>query len=182
MLWVYKNFEGNFDFIRSNNKPNDDAQLVDALLWAEPIQYLVASETLVTDDQGNESARYDVVLDLGLKADGEAQKDAALAKRAAAEQLYKDIFADALSTANTSDIFTAIIDVFTYIRMEEKPELFAVQGLVAKNDSTSFAKGDALDTVNKIQTYAQEKLSERDSFMIRRWKMITDAISQEGGQ
>jgi len=176
MRWVSKKQDGNFEFIKSSNKPNDNAQLMEPLLWSEDEAYLVVSESTVVDEFGASKQVYNVALDLGTKESIEEQKAIAKAAKEAFKTLETEILADAAITAGTTDNTSAMMDLFTYMRMKNNPELFDGEGLVAKKDAGNFVKGEALSTTLKISQYAEAMLAESDQFMIRRLKKITDYI------
>lgn len=175
MLWVYKDKDGNFDYIKANSKPNSDAQLVDANLWQEPVQYLVASESVV---EGKKI--YSVSLDTGTKEAEEAAKAAEKARLDASKALDYSLAVKAIQAAGTSNLIAGLTDIFTYQAMKASPEKFDKEGIVAKKATLTFAKGDALDTILKVQTYADECMDEAVSYMITRLKDISEHINQGG--
>lgn len=173
MKWIAK-INGNLEIILTNVKPDNEdanAQLMDASLWNERDEYIILSETTVDSKQV-----YHAALDQGTK-DADIASDAA--KKVAQDAfnvLTDEIELDAASTAGTTNQISGLMDLLTYMRMKDAPELFDGESLVAKKDVSGFTKGDALDTALKVSQYAEAMLAESDQFMIRRMKKITDYI------
>lgn len=181
MIWVYKNNEGNFDYIQSPAKPNSGAQSVPMTISWSDRPWFVGSESQepILDEEGNQIGTrtvYSVTVDEGQKAADLAARQAQNEALNAFKLLNNEIETDAANTAGTTNQISALMDYLTYIRMKNSPALFDQEGIVAKKAVGTFTQGAALDTALKIEQYAEFMLAESDAFMIRRLKKITDYI------
>ena len=149
-------------FVPTNIDPND-------------IPYVSASEYQEEED-GQLVTKYAFAVDEGTKAQATANELARQEAYAAYLALNNEIIQDAAQVAGTTNQISAILDLITYQRMSDKPELFDGEGLVAKKTVGDFTQGQALNTELKIKQYAEAMLAETDQFMIRRMKAITDYI------
>lgn len=150
-------------FVPTNIDPND-------------ISYVIVSEYQEEEEDGHLVTKYAFAVDEGTKAQAIANELARQEAYAAYLALNNEIIQDAAQVAGTTNQISAILDLITYQRMSDKPELFDGEELVAKKTVGDFTQGQALNTELKIKQYAEAMLAETDQFMIRRMKVITDYI------
>ena len=143
---------------------------------AEGIDFSDTPYVTVSTDTIDGSLVYYFAVDTGTRDSYLAQLEALNQAYVVYNSLNESILNDGAATAGTTNVLSSIVDIITYKRMFEKPELFDSEGLVAKKAVGAFTQGQALDNELKIKQYAEAMIAETDAFLIRRMKAITNYI------
>ena len=105
-----------------------------------------------------------------IAAKAQADKDAQIAVKY--NEMNADVMAEMTSVFGTTRPDSATAYHETWKLMAAKPELFSGEGLVAEKDTATYSKGDTLETDLKVQTYANERIAEVETYGVNRIKRI----------
>ena len=83
-----------------------------------------------------------------------------------------DVYAEMQQVFGTTKSDSATAYFETWKLMAAKPVLFYQQGLKADKEIGSFQAGDALDTMQKVEDYANARIAEAETYSVNRMARI----------
>ena len=122
---------------------------------------------------------YEITLDQGLKAQGDAIKQATENLRQTYEAMNKKVESDSAAIFGTTNQLSALRQYLTFLRMAQRPELYDNEGLRALFNVGTISRGDNLNTVVKIKEYAEGMLAQVDQFSIQAQKEVQAFLDEK---